>query len=271
MSCYRSSFYENWSSKYNDWSSSLRNTRGDLTVDPPGSLSDLVVDPRLLVHRAPKPCARDPYQRPPWTSNISFVEGEMLKDVPPALVVDDERSPGVAQAGVVLAGLVPGAEHLRVELGNARVNRRCKLQSLDELHALRCCQPWYQLWGSWEVLELGAASGWFVDRGWIWLRLLCWRSMPVCGTFCPGKCVSVVAAISQCITVSRPCGHTVWHCASSCVTAMLHSSVTSRETFLRNLSQEKLKPDPIPRHLLGDHFIRTVGNARGFEIAILLH
>ena len=52
---------------------------------------------------------------------------------------------------------------------------------------------------------------------------------------------------------------------------MLHSSVTSRETFLRNLSQEKLKPDPIPRHLLGDHFIRTVGNARGFEIAILLH
>lgn len=52
----------------------------------------------------------------------------MLKDVPPALVVDDERSPGVAQAGVVLAGLVPGAEHLRVELGNARVNRRQSLQ-----------------------------------------------------------------------------------------------------------------------------------------------
>ena len=42
--------------------------------------------------------------------------------VPPALVVDDERSPGVAQAGVVLAGLVPGAEHLGVELGNAKVN-----------------------------------------------------------------------------------------------------------------------------------------------------
>ena len=38
--------------------------------------------------------------------------------------MDDERSPGVAQAGVVLAGLVPGAEHLGVELGNAKVNRR---------------------------------------------------------------------------------------------------------------------------------------------------
>jgi len=83
---------------YNDLYPSLRNTRGDLTVNPPGSLSDLVIDARLLVHRTPKPCARDPYQRPP------------------ALVVDDERSPGVAQAGVVLAGLVPGAEHLGVEL-----------------------------------------------------------------------------------------------------------------------------------------------------------
>merc|ERR1719150_285193 len=82
----------------------LRNTRGDLAVDPAGSLPDLVVDPGLLVHRASKPCARYPYQGPP------------------ALVVDDERSPGVAQAGVVLAGLVPGAEHLGVELRNAKVN-----------------------------------------------------------------------------------------------------------------------------------------------------
>ena len=49
--------------------------------------------------------------------NLSFVEdGAMSTGFPPALVVDDERSPGVAQAGVVLAGLVPGAEHLRVEL-----------------------------------------------------------------------------------------------------------------------------------------------------------
>ena len=44
--------------------------------------------------------------------------------------MDDERSPGVAQAGVVLAGLVPGAEHLGVELRNAKVNGRHNCQSL---------------------------------------------------------------------------------------------------------------------------------------------
>ena len=46
-------------------SPSLWNPRGDLTVNPSSGLSNLVVDARLLVHRAPKPCARDPYQRPP--------------------------------------------------------------------------------------------------------------------------------------------------------------------------------------------------------------
>ena len=45
--------------------------------------------------------------------------------------MDDERSPGVAQAGVVLAGLVPGAEHLGVELRNAKVNGRHNCQSLQ--------------------------------------------------------------------------------------------------------------------------------------------
>ena len=50
----------------------------------------------------------------------------MSKSFPPALVVDDERSPRVAQAGVVLAGLVPGAEHLRVEL-----EWECQGQSLS--------------------------------------------------------------------------------------------------------------------------------------------
>ena len=40
----------------------------------------------------------------------------LLVVLPPALVVDDQRSPGVAQAGVVLAGFVPRAEHLRVQL-----------------------------------------------------------------------------------------------------------------------------------------------------------
>ena len=63
----------------------------------------------------------------------------MSKSFPPALVVDDERSPGVAQAGVVLAGLVPGAEHLRVELGNARVNRRQSLQVAIPLMSFMLC------------------------------------------------------------------------------------------------------------------------------------
>ena len=76
-----------------------------------------MVDPGLLVHRAPEPCARDPYQRPPSIPMSAFFNEGANEDVPPALVVDDERSPGVAQAGVVLPGLVPGAEHLGVELG----------------------------------------------------------------------------------------------------------------------------------------------------------
>ena len=49
----------------------------------------------------------------------------------------------------------------------------------------------------------------------------------MCGTACPGKCVSVVAAISQCITVSRPCGPTVWRGAAvaleqCCIPAWRH-------------------------------------------------
>ena len=51
-----------------------------------------------------------------------------------------------------------------------------------------------------------------------------------------------------------------WGC--SCVRAMLHSSLTSRETFPHNLSHEKLKPDPILRHLLRDHFIRSVSKEK---------
>ena len=46
------------------------------------------------------------------------------------------------------------------------------------------------------------------------------RSMPQCGTLCLGKCVRLVEAISQCRTVSRPCGRTVWPgCRPTCVTA----------------------------------------------------
>ena len=52
----------------------LRNTRGDLAVDPAGSLPDLVVDPGLLVHRASKPCARYPDQGPPWEIYVIFVQ-----------------------------------------------------------------------------------------------------------------------------------------------------------------------------------------------------
>ena len=43
----------------------LWDSRRNLTVDPAGGLPDLVVDAWLLVHRATKPCARDPDQRPP--------------------------------------------------------------------------------------------------------------------------------------------------------------------------------------------------------------
>ena len=44
--------------------------------------------------------------------------------------------------------------------------------------------------------------------------------MPQCGTLCLGKCVRLVEAISQCRTVSRPCGRTVWRgCRPTCVTA----------------------------------------------------
>ena len=43
--------------------------------------------------------------------------------------------------------------------------------------------------------------------------------MPQCGTLCLGKCGSLVEAISQCRTVSRPCGRTVWRgCRPTCVT-----------------------------------------------------
>ena len=179
-----------WSSEHNDWSPSLRNTRGDLIVNPSGRLSDLVVDPGLLVHRAPEPCARDPYQRPPSIPMSAFLNEGANEDVPPALVVDDERSPGVAQAGVVLPGLVPGAEHLGVELGKGCQGQSLQLQVsfmlrtaasvISALRVMRSAWAWRRVASTWFVkLNVAAIASLEVNATAVWYSLS--RQVCQCG------------------------------------------------------------------------------------------
>ena len=65
----------------------------------------LVVNSRLFVHSTAEARTSDPYEGPP------------------AVVVDDERAAAVAQAGVHLASLVAGTEHLLVQLQHSQVRQ----------------------------------------------------------------------------------------------------------------------------------------------------